>query len=210
MQSGDRVGRWTVLSEQPRTHKTRYFLCRCDCGTERNLQIGHLRRGETLSCGCQRLELWRQHPPGGLKHGGHKFPEYYIWQAMIQRCHNTKHPMYAYWGGRGIIVCERWRTSFEAFYADMGPRPSPKHQIDRWPDMNGNYEAGNCRWATIRQQALNKRSARLVTYKGITRHLTEWAEWFGIHASTLGARLDRGTPFLTAVTAPVRAHHRHS
>jgi NUMOD3 motif len=95
------------------------------------------------------------------KHGharkGKTSLEYNSWAAMIQRCTNPKTKNWASYGGRGITICDRWRTSSEAFLADMGPKPSPKHSLDRWPDNAGNYEPGNCRWATGTEQRLNQR-----------------------------------------------------
>jgi endogenous inhibitor of DNA gyrase (YacG/DUF329 family) len=85
-----------------------------------------------------------------------KLPEHYVWAGMIQRCHNPKATKYAWYGGRGIQVCARWRESFEAFLADMGPRPSNKHSLDR-KDGNADYSPDNCRWASTAEQAANRR-----------------------------------------------------
>lgn len=89
--------------------------------------------------------------------GKSKLSEYGIWRGIKQRCLNPRSPSYMDYGGRGITICERWRDSFESFYTDMGARPSADHSIDRFPDNDGNYEPGNCRWATSGQQAHNKR-----------------------------------------------------
>ncbi|WP_143565689.1 hypothetical protein [Sinorhizobium fredii] len=91
---------------------------------------------------------------GKVTHGGTRLPEYRVWAGMHQRCNNPKSTRYAKYGGRGIMICERW-NSFENFLADMGPRPTPDHSIDR-RDNDGNYEPGNCRWATRSEQQQNK------------------------------------------------------
>jgi hypothetical protein len=111
---------------------------------------------------------------------------------MIGRCENSRSPDFALYGGRGIRICQRWRNDFTAFLTDMGPRPSPKHSIDR-VDSNGNYEPGNCRWATPTEQARNtSRNVRL-TVDGVTGCVAELADARGLRRSTVYGRLRRGT-----------------
>ncbi|HEV8573869.1 MAG TPA: hypothetical protein VGR43_04090 [Dehalococcoidia bacterium] len=109
-------------------------------------------RGETTSCGCFQIEHARQF---FTTHGGRGKPEYDIWQGMLNRCRNPKVISYKYYGARGIKVCERW-NDFANFYSDMGQRPSETHSVDRI-DPNGDYEPGNCRWATPQEQRVNQR-----------------------------------------------------
>lgn len=103
------------------------------------------------------LECYRAHGP--RTHGLTNSPTYISWRAMVSRCHRPSNGNFERYGGKGIRVCERWRTSFEAFLADVGPRPSIRFSIDRI-DPGGHYEPGNCRWATAREQASNRRPAR--------------------------------------------------
>jgi len=132
---------------------TQVWLCLCDCGTLRNVRRGSLTQGATRSCGCL-----KRGNRNSLRHGhaAPQSPEYVSWCRMIQRCTYPKASSYHRYGGRGIVVCERWSKSFEDFLADMGPKPTPKHTIDRWPNKRGNYEPGNCRWATAKEQAQNR------------------------------------------------------
>jgi hypothetical protein len=122
---------------------------------------------------------------------------------MKARCENTNTRSYPNYGGRGISVCTRWRDSFETFLADMGPRPSSTHSIDRI-DNEGNYEPGNCRWATVDIQANNKRRTIVLTFDGRTQPLTAWASEVGIARDTLNARLrSYGWDVERALTTPV-------
>lgn len=156
IKSGDQFGRLTVVREgEPETPGRRRIVCRCACGVEVTAGLIALTTGNTKSCGC----LSRDAAAARMKtHGatiGGKPPEYNCWVAIRVRCNNPKNGSYAYYGGRGIKVCARWQ-SFEAFLEDMGPRPSPAHSIDR-KDNDGNYEPGNCRWATKAEQMQNTR-----------------------------------------------------
>jgi hypothetical protein len=99
-------------------------------------------------------------------HGLSYTPEYRAWQTMRLRCTVPDNPAYADYGGRGIKVCDRWMTSVEAFVSDMGPKPTPDHELDRYPDNNGDYEPGNCRWATRSENDRKRRSNRIIAFAG--------------------------------------------
>jgi hypothetical protein len=131
--------------------------------------------------------------------------EYTAWTNMKIRCLNPRAQNYALYGGRGITVCDRWRDSFEHFLADVGRRPSPLHSVDRI-DPNGNYEPSNVRWSTVKEQAQNRRTTRLIAFNGTTLCLNEWVLRTGIDKVTLSDRLNRGWSVERALTTPTRAH----
>lgn len=128
-------------------------------------------------------------------------PEKVAWRAMRQRCYYAKFKQYADYGGRGIIVCERWKDSFENFLEDMGPKPSPQHSLDR-KDTDGNYTPENCRWATKLEQAQNARSNVLLTFQGKTQTISAWAKEIGMNYDTLKFRIQLGWPVEEALTKP--------
>lgn len=130
---------------------------------------------------------------------GYRLKEYRAWINMKSRCYTPSSTGFENYGGRGITVCDRWRDSFDAFYADMGPRPTAKHSIDR-RDVNGSYEPGNCRWATMVQQARNTRKNRKVG-DGV---LVEAIQKSGLKTSTVASRLRRGWPIEAALTLSLR------
>lgn len=143
---GQKFGHLTVLRKS-NERKNRYIAweCSCDCGTTVVVRSGHLRDGTTRSCGCLR---------GNPVHRKTGTVEYEAWKNMRRRCTEPTNKRWESYGGRGITVCDRWQ-SFENFYNDIGPRP-PGHTLDR-TDNDGNYEPGNCTWATRSQQNKNRR-----------------------------------------------------
>lgn len=129
--------------------------------------------------------------------------EYKIWAKMIARCTNPNDTSWRWYGARGVTVCSRW-LRFENFYADMGPRPSSGHSIDRFPNSSGNYEPRNCRWATDAQQTRNYGRNIQITFQGRTQCVVDWAAELGFRPSCIYQRLDRGWDLVRALTTPHR------
>jgi hypothetical protein len=166
--AGQRFGRLTALepTRRPRAdgYHAVYWLCRCDCGADVTVAARHLGNGHTRSCGCLMRETSRRSGLANTRHGRCKTLEYSSWRAMLTRCYRVDHWNYRFYGGRGIRVCNRWRSSFADFYVDMGPRP-PGTTLDRI-DVHGDYEPGNCRWSTWTEQRLNRQANRRCRHCG--------------------------------------------
>jgi len=195
--TGQRFGRLTASLQVVNPSRYRIWRCTCDCGGSKDIRESSLVAGYTKSCGCLIREFNRATK---TTHGMQHTAEYRVWRSMIARCTNRRSPLWKRYGARGVSVCEQWK-SFENFYADMGPRPTSKHSIDRFPLRTGNYEPGNTRWATPEEQQGNRSISVRIAHDGETHHLSEWArrfglsEWarrFGLRVDTLARRYARG------------------
>lgn len=191
--TGQRFGMLVVVSYAGRPDYDTRWECACECGVISVKRGGALKSGRTKSCGCNQAPKKTGRKPAT--------PGRYCWQSMRQRCYYAKDPHFHNYGGRGIIVCEEWRQSFDTFIRDMGPRPTPLHTIERM-DNDGPYCPDNCRWATDKEQSNNRRNNFRVTFRGITRTLTQWAEELGVKHGCLAYRL-RHWDLERAMTAPI-------
>lgn len=216
--TGQRFGRWAVIRYGDRTlaGQTRW-LCRCDCGTERLVQGGHLRGGRTQSCGCLHSEKTSaNNRKYKTKHGGathtHRERLYKIYMDMRRRCEKENAKEYSNYGGRGITVCEEWSgengyINFRDWSFKNGYDPkAPKKEmtLDRIDNERG-YSPDNCRWASYKTQANNRRNNRKITIGGETHTISEWADKVGIDQRSISSRLYNGWPEEDAVMKPIRA-----
>lgn len=185
---GESYGRLKVIDPQVQNRNGhRYSLCRCDCGIEKLFADSNLINGKTKSCGCLAKEttsrVKKTHGMSGSK-------IYMVWNRMLTRCYNEKVERYPRYGGRGITVCDRWR-SFESFYKDMGDIPAPGYSLGRI-DNDGNYGPGNCRWETAKEQGWNKSGTVRLDHNGESLSIAEWADRTGLGYSKIMQRVRRG------------------
>ena len=196
--AGERFGRLVALRLVSRDLKWNghKWLFVCDCGKEKIISIKSVRTGNTQSCGCLSSErLAERNKTHGLSKSNSL--EYRSWKDMRMRCRNHNDTDWDNYGGRGIAICERWED-FSAFLADMGPRPRG-YTLDRI-DSNGNYEPSNCRWATAKTQANNKRSNVYIVIGGEKRTAQEWSDHYGLNRETVLWRLKQGWPMKRVFT----------
>jgi hypothetical protein len=174
---GRRFGKLIVVSELESivsgSHKRRRFKCLCDCGNTKIIWYENITSGHTKSCGCLKSEASRL---AHLTHGEsqkNETVEYKTWTGIIARCYNQNETGFKNYGGRGIVMCEAWKNSFQSFLKDMGRRPTPTHTIDRI-NNNGNYEPSNCKWSTKKEQGKNKRNNHWIECNGETMIFADW------------------------------------
>lgn len=196
--TGQVFGRVTVISYVGRSaNRNSLWQCRCACGHAWTVNAQCLRSGDTKSCGCLQREKARAAGDRTRTHSMSRTSTYVVWRGMLARCGNRQNKNFPGYGGRGIKVCDRWH-SFENFLADMGPRPE-KMTIER-QNNDGNYEPGNCKWATVKEQNRNKRTTRMLTLNGKTQCLADWAKELRRPEPTLWSRLARGWPIERALS----------
>ena len=186
--TGQRFGMLVAAEPLPPNGNATLWKYLCDCGTTKILKPWDARHNGHCGCQCRRTT--------GLVHT----PTQWSYICMMGRCYDPDWAYYKYYGGRGIQVCERWRLSYNAFREDVGERPEGM-TLDRYPDNNGNYEPGNVRWATPKQQANRRRNSVLITAFGRTQTLAQWAEEKSMTWGMLSCRLEYMEPE-AALTAP--------
>ena len=191
--TSQKFGRLIVVERAGRRNGRTRWKCKCACGKNVIVDAYCLKSANTQSCGCLHRDLCIAR---STKHGMARTPTYRSWWAMRQRCRHKSQSSYPNYGGRGILICERW-DKFSAFLADMGQRPYG-HTLDRI-DNFGNYEPGNCKWSTRLQQASNTRRNFNITFNGQTLTCSEWERRLGAGAGTLKSRLYRGWPLEKAM-----------
>ena len=184
---GKKINKLTVISLRKHGRRV-YAICKCDCGNTKEICLSNILSGKQKSCGClvkHNLENGLCH----LQHGLSKHPLHNVWDKIKGRCYNKKDHAYKNYGARGIIMCNEWKNSFKCFY-DWAVKNGYKKglSIDRI-DNDGNYCPENCRWATAKEQANNRRSNILVTYNHKTQSLLKWSEEKNIPYRTLRARI---------------------
>lgn len=208
--TGSKFGRLSVVKLDSPKGRRICWLCLCECGNQVAVRSNSLRVGETQSCGCkQRDEVAKRSKTHGHTRGSNgKYPtsEYYAWFSAKSRCCNPKNKGYKHYGARGITICRQWRESFEVFLHDMGPRP-PGYSLDR-KNNSGNYEPGNCRWSTRKQQNQNTRRNVLAIIGGETHCVTEWVNRLGINRGAVSSRLQRGWTPERALCEPVHRYRK--
>lgn len=195
--TGKRFGRLTVMAYAGTSGngRSKRWVVRCDCGTEKVMFAVAFLYQYTISCGCYRKTKF-------LRHGASDTVEHNAWMEIKRRCYDPRRRSYYLYGGRGISMCDEWRNSFEAFFRDMGLKPTKDHSIER-RDVNGHYCPENCYWATRIEQANNTRTNHRLEYGGETHTMAEWSRLTGINVYRISERINSGWSAERALTTPV-------
>lgn len=185
---GSKFGKLKVIKQSDTKNNKRYWECICDCGNKTIVPTSRLKNGHIKSCGCLSREITTKR---NMKHGKGHTRLYKIWAGIKKRCLNKKCISYKNYGGRGIIICDEWKDSFEIFYEwSMNNGYNKNLTIDRI-DVNGNYEPNNCRWITMKEQSNNKRDNRYITINSQTKTLSEWSDYYKINPKVVENRINR-------------------
>jgi hypothetical protein len=186
--TGQKFGRLLVIKYIKTINKRSYWLCKCDCGNEKEVIGNYLSSGRTKSCGCYQHESIVKR---FTTHGKSNEKLYYIWKGMLRRCENSKHRNYKDYGGRGISVCEEWHNLNK--FIDWAHKNGYAEglEIDR-VNNNGIYEPNNCKWSTRKEQTLNTRRNIKIELDGEIKSLSEWCEILGFKENTIQYRYYRG------------------
>ena len=201
--TGQRFGQWVAIEPV----EDLKWLCKCDCGTFKKVAGKSLWRGLSKSCGCYRKSQDWVPSDRNKTHGLSHHPLYNIWRGMKKRCHNPDYSNYDCYGARGIYVCDEW-FDFKTFYdwaVSHGYRKGLS--LDRI-DNSGPYSPANCRWADAKIQANNTRANVMLTYKGRTQTLTQWANEYGMDPELVRRRFKTWNNLERALTQPVRSYHK--
>jgi hypothetical protein len=199
--TGQRFGRLEVISPAFKDKRNQWhWSCKCGCGNTKTISGRSLVNGNTRSCGCLHSEKIRKLM---TKHGFSKTRLEQVRNDMQKRCYNPKRSSYKWYGGRGITVCEEWRTNPASFYTWAIESGYEEHLTIERIDVNGNYCPENCKWVTQKEQKNNQRSNHLITYKGKTRTMAKWSEITGISYSTLRSRQRSGWSDEKTIETPI-------
>lgn len=202
--TGQIFGRLTALGPVRRTHSGKIvWMCRCECGDLVEAQVDNLRSGHTRSCGCVRVQSLSRLTK---THGMSKHPFYFTWRNIVNRCTNPRNDSYAYYGGRGIQVCDEWHDSFNVFLGYISSLPDfgvRNYTIDRIDNSLG-YYPGNLRWVSRKIQQRNRRGNHLLSHDGKTQSIAEWADEYNLKWITLNSRLRKGWSVERALITPVK------
>lgn len=189
---GTSINGFIYLGEAPDIGKERAVLARCSCGVEKIFRLTYLRNGHTKSCGCQRAKANRARSTHGHSPRTGRTPTYAVYRDMVTRCTNPRYREFYLYGGRGITICDRWSNSYENFLADMGERPEGM-TLER-ERVNEGYSPNNCKWATVLDQANNKRNSVFIEYNGKCMTVAQWARELNMDPFTIYYRRRKGWP----------------
>lgn len=201
--AGIKFNRLTALRKEFVNNKyTGNWICNCECGKQVSVSKRNIVSGITKSCGCYKIQEFKKRV---TKHGlicGGKSPEYHTWISIKRRCYNKNTGDYPMYGGRGIVVCDRWINSFSNFLQDMGVRPGPRYSIDRINNDLG-YGPENCKWVTNATQSRNRSSNVLLTMSGLTMCVKDWSIKLNIPDQLLYKRKNKGWTDIEILTTPI-------